>query len=134
MVVVGYMKTYCEFKFEAAHSVPPYSGLHGHTFVARLTFGGVDDPVFGWPAHLYEVEAFIAELKERHGAGIGYTNLDQVAETGVGSLQNITKYLWTLFRARFPGLEEVEVERDFPETIEGCIHRGEVFAPISLAA
>jgi 6-pyruvoyltetrahydropterin/6-carboxytetrahydropterin synthase len=128
------MKTYCEFKFEAAHSVPPYSGLHDHTFVAKLTFGGVGDPAVGWPAHLYEVKASIAEFQERHGAGIGYPNLDHTAETGVASPENITKDLWTLFRARFPSLEEVEFERGFPETIEGCIRRGEVPAPISLAA
>jgi hypothetical protein len=37
------MKTYCEFTFEAAHSVAPYSGLHGHTFIVKLTFGGTVD-------------------------------------------------------------------------------------------
>src|SRR5215203_4798129 len=119
------MKTYCEFTFEAAHSVPPYSGLHGHTFVAKLTFGGQVDPVFGWPVNLYEVEAFIKELKGEHGNGIDHTNLDHVAEIGVASLENITKYLWTLFRSRFPGLEEVELKRGFPGTMEGCIYRGE---------
>ena len=56
------MKTYCEFTFEAAHSVAPYSGLHGHTFIVKLTFGGAVDEVYGWPVNLYEVENYIKEI------------------------------------------------------------------------
>ncbi|MPR06114.1 6-carboxytetrahydropterin synthase [Microvirga tunisiensis] len=58
------MKTYCEFTFEAAHSVAPYSGLHGHTFIVKLTFGGTVDEVYGWPVNLYDVENYIKEIKE----------------------------------------------------------------------
>jgi 6-pyruvoyltetrahydropterin/6-carboxytetrahydropterin synthase len=120
------MKTYCEFTFEAAHSVQPYSGLHGHTFVAKLTFGGPVDPVFNWPVNLYEVETFIKEVKGDHsGSGLDHRNLDDHPDIAVASLENITKYLWTRFKARFPGLEEVELKRGFVGSIEGCIYRGE---------
>ena len=120
------MKTYCEFTFEAAHSVPPYSGLHGHTFVAKLTFGGIPDAKFGWPVNLYEVESFIREVKgDHHEPGLDHSNLDERPGIGVASLENITKYLWTLFKARFPGLEEVELKRGFAGSTEGCIYRGD---------
>jgi len=120
------MKTYCEFAFEAAHSVPPYSGLHGHTFIAKLTFGGPTDPVFGWPVNLYEVESFIKEVKGDHtGSGLDHGNLDNHPGIGVASLENVTKYLWTLFKTRFPGLEEVELKRGFVGSTEGCVYRGE---------
>jgi 6-pyruvoyltetrahydropterin/6-carboxytetrahydropterin synthase len=127
------MKTYCEFTFEAAHSVQPYSGLHGHTFIAKLMFGGAVDAKFGWPVNLYEVEAFIREVKgDHHGPGIDHSNLDERPGIGVASLENITKHLWTLFKARFPGLEEVELKRGFAGSTEGCIYRGDDASTASL--
>jgi len=129
------MKTYCEFTFEAAHSVKPYSDLHGHTFIAKLTFGGEADAVFGWPVNLYEVEEFIAEIKGTHSKpGIDHANLDHNPEIGVASLENITKYLWKVFKARFPGLEEVELKRGLTGSSEGCIYRGETTANVRLVA
>lgn len=128
------MKTYCEFTFEAAHSVHPYSGLHGHTFIAKLTFGGPVDEVYGWPVNLYDVERFIKELKGDHGNGLDHSNLDTKPEIGVASLENITTYIWTVVKERFPGLEEVEIRRGMPGSSEGCIYRGESKASLSLAA
>ena len=128
------MRTYCEFTFEAAHSVPPYAGLHGHTFVAKLTFGGPVEEPFGWPVNLYEVESFIKEVKGEHGKGLDHGNLDQIDAIGVASLENITRYLWTLFHARFPGLEEVELKRGFQGSTEGCIYKGEAHAEHKTAA
>ena len=108
--------------------MPPFAGLHGHTFSAKLTVGGPVDEPFGRPANLYEVESFIKEVKGEHGSGLDHGNLDRTSEIGVGSLENIAKYLWTLFHARFPGLEEVELKRGFPGKAEGCLYRGEATA------
>jgi 6-pyruvoyltetrahydropterin/6-carboxytetrahydropterin synthase len=119
------MKTYCEFSFDAAHSVVPYSTLHGHTFVVKLTFGGATDPVYGWPVNLYEVERYIAKIKGNHdNPGLDHSNLDLNPEIGVASLENVTLYLWRVFRAEFPGLEEIELKRGFQGSVEGCIYRG----------
>jgi 6-pyruvoyltetrahydropterin/6-carboxytetrahydropterin synthase len=131
------MKTYCEFTFEAAHSVPPYSRLHGHTFVVKLTFGGDLDETYGWPVNLYEVENFISELKgDHHRPGLDHSNLDENPDIRVASLENISMYLWGVFKDRFPGLDEVELKRGFPGSTEGCIYRGErhASAAIDLAA
>jgi 6-pyruvoyltetrahydropterin/6-carboxytetrahydropterin synthase len=131
------MKTYCEFTFEAAHSVPPYSQIHGHTFVVKVTFGGETDAKYGWPVNLYEVEEFISALKgDRHRQGLDHSNLDLNPGIPVASLENISKYLWGVFKSRFPNLEEVELKRGFPGSTEGCIYRGEqhVSAVIGLAA
>ncbi|MEZ0172552.1 6-carboxytetrahydropterin synthase [Microvirga sp. TS319] len=120
------MKTYCEFTFEAAHSVHPYSGLHGHTFIARLTFGGLIDEVYGWPVNLYDVENYIKELKGDHGTGLDHANLDlKQDEIGLASLENITTYIWRNVKERFPNLEEVELKRGMSGSSEGCIYRGE---------
>ena len=85
------MKTYCEFTFEAAHSVAPYSGLHGHTFIVKLTFGGAVDEVYGWPVNLYDVENYIKEIKGEHGSGLDHGNLDLNPEIGIASLENVRK-------------------------------------------
>ena len=123
---VNILKTYCEFSFDAAHSVAPYSPLHGHTFVVRVTFGGEPDPVYGWPVNLYEVEKFISEVKGNHETqGLDHSNLDLHPEIQIASLENITRYLWTVFKDRFPGLEEVELKRGFHGSTEGCVYRGE---------
>ncbi|WP_262029172.1 6-carboxytetrahydropterin synthase [Microvirga sp. Mcv34] len=119
------MKTYCEFTFEAAHSVAPYSGLHGHTFIVKLTFGGAVDEIYGWPVNLYEVENYIKEIKGEHGSGLDHGNLDLNPEIGIASLENVTTYIWRLVKNRFPNLEEVELRRGMPGSTEGCIYRGE---------
>jgi 6-pyruvoyltetrahydropterin/6-carboxytetrahydropterin synthase len=131
------MKTYCEFSFDAAHSVAPYSPLHGHTFVVKLTFGGEADPIYGWPVNLYEVEKFIHKVKGSHQEpGLDHSNLDLNPEIGVASLENVTKYLWRVFKSEFPGLEEIELKRGFHGSVEGCIYRGaqESSESLSLAA
>jgi 6-pyruvoyltetrahydropterin/6-carboxytetrahydropterin synthase len=129
------MKTYCEFTFDAAHSVHPYSTLHGHTFIVKMTFGGPVDPVYGWPVNLYEVENYIKELKGAHGMGLDHANLDLMQnEIGLASLENITAYIWRKVKERFPNLEEVELKRGMAGSSEGCIYRGEMLAFADLAA
>ena len=123
------MKTFCEFTFDAAHSVPPHSIVHGHTFVAKLTFGGDVDPEFGWPVNLYDVEKFIADLKGDHhkpgSGGIDHCNFDNRPEIGAASLENINRFLWRTVKARFSNLEEIELKRGLPGISEGCTYRGE---------
>jgi 6-pyruvoyltetrahydropterin/6-carboxytetrahydropterin synthase len=129
------MKTYCEFTFEAAHSVHPYSGLHGHTFITKLTFGGPVDDVYGWPVNLYDVENYIKELKGEHGTGLDHGNLDLMQnEIGLASLENITTYIWRKVKERFPNLEEVELRRGMAGSSEGCIYRGGTLQDADLAA
>jgi 6-pyruvoyltetrahydropterin/6-carboxytetrahydropterin synthase len=103
----------------------------------KVTFGGDPDPVYGWPVNLYEVEKFIAQVKGSHEKpGLDHSNLDLHPEIGLASLENITKFLWTVFKAKFPGLEEVELKRGFHGSVEGCVFRGEAAEPppLGLAA
>ena len=73
------------------------------------------------------------EVKGGHdGAGLDHSNLDERHGIGVASLENITKHLWSIFKSRFPGLEEVELKRGFTGSLEGCIYRGESAAAIPL--
>jgi 6-pyruvoyltetrahydropterin/6-carboxytetrahydropterin synthase len=93
--------------------------------VVKLTFGGDVDPDFGWPVNLYEVERFIAKVKGNHDSpGLDQSNLDAIPAIGIASLENVTKYLWRVFKVQFAGLEEVELKRGFHGSVEGCAYRG----------
>ena len=97
------MKTYCEFSFDAAHSVAPYSGCTAIRSWQSLPSAARLDPDYGWPVNLYEVEKFIAEVKgNHHRAGARPLESRRIPEVGVASLENVTKYLWRVFKARFP--------------------------------
>jgi 6-pyruvoyltetrahydropterin/6-carboxytetrahydropterin synthase len=119
------VRTFCEFSFDAAHSVAPFSGLHGHTFVVKLTFAGETDPVYGWVVNLYEVERFIAKVKGTpESPGLDQSNLDENPSIGIASLENIASYLWRIFKAEFSGLDELELRRGFTGSTEGCTLTG----------
>lgn len=132
-----YMATYKEFTLELAHSVKPFSKLHGHTFVARLQFTGPLDPEFGWVVNLYDVTQHIQALKnhiakaggnvdaDEHGNGEGEGNLDLIPEIGPCSIENVAIWMWKFFKPKFPELEEIDLNRGFRGSIEGCIYRGQ---------
>jgi 6-pyruvoyltetrahydropterin/6-carboxytetrahydropterin synthase len=126
----GAMKTYLESTFEAAHRVPGFSTLHGHTFVIRLTFEGEMNPKFGWVADLYEVKRVIEKVKARIGAGdergdgLGEGNIDEIAEIGIASLENIAMWFWDHIAPEHPTLSVVDLNRGFRGAIEGCQYRG----------
>lgn len=124
------MLTFCEFSFDAAHSVAPYSSLHGHTFIVKLTFSGEVDPVYGWVVNLYDVERFIALVKGTpEDPGLDQSNLDENRAIGIASLENIASYLWQVFKTEFGGLVELELRRGFPGSTEGCIFTGKTESP-----
>jgi 6-pyruvoyltetrahydropterin/6-carboxytetrahydropterin synthase len=128
--VRGSMKTYLESTFEAAHRVPGFSNLHGHTFVIRLTFEGPMDPKFGWVADLYAVKRIVETVKEKigrgdsHGDGLGEGNIDDIAEIRVASLENIAMWFWDNIAPHHPTLSVVDLNRGFRGSIEGCEYRG----------
>ena len=65
------LETFVEFTFEAAHQIPPYSGMHGHSFKVVVYLNGKPDPVFGWTHNLYDVEAAV---RRRSGNWITVTS------------------------------------------------------------
>jgi 6-pyruvoyltetrahydropterin/6-carboxytetrahydropterin synthase len=127
---IGKMRTFLEFTVEAAHSVPGYSNLHGHTFVVKLTFTGEPDPTYGWVADLYAVKKIANSVKAEIGAGdetgdgLGEGNLCDIPDLRIGSLENFAKWIWGKVAPEQPTLEIVEVNRGFRGSIEGCEYRG----------
>ena len=108
--------TFREFSFEAAHELPPYSGLHGHTFVVRVHLTGEPDPVYGWAENLYEVDKLIEEVR----ADLDHTCLNRTPGLEVPSLENLARYIWNRLAGATDKLARVHVERGNRGQCEGC--------------
>ena len=113
-------ETFIEFTFEAAHQTPPFSGLHGHSFRARVYLRGEPDPVYGWSHNLYEVEPVIAGMRDE----LDHKYLNDVAGLEVPSLENVTRWLWQRLDGRLRGVDRVELRRGADGSAEGCCFSG----------
>lgn len=114
------METFKQFTFEAAHELPPFSSLHGHSFYVQLTMKGEPDPVYGWVANLYEVEHHVAELRGR----LDHTYLNKIEGLSVPSLENVARWIWQNLAEKLPGLNRVQVRRGSEGDAEGCSYSG----------
>ena len=109
-------ETFKEFTFEAAHQVPPHSGLHGHSFKVVVFLQGERDPVFGWSHNLYEVESAIEQVKSQ----LDHKYLNAIDGLEVPSLENMAQWLWQELDTKLVGLDRVTVSRGFDGSAEGC--------------
>jgi 6-pyruvoyltetrahydropterin/6-carboxytetrahydropterin synthase len=115
------LETFVEFTFEAAHQIPPFSTLHGHTFKAVIYLKGCRDPVFGWTHNLYEVEVLLAETKRQ----LNNAYLNEIDGLEVPTLENVAAWIWHRLDSVLPGLDRVLVRRGADGTGEGCCYTGE---------
>jgi len=115
------METFKEFTFEAAHQLPPFSSLHGHSFKVQLVMRGEQDPVFGWVANLYEVEGKVAALR----ATLDHTYLNNIEGLENPSLENVACWIWAKLKPELTGLDRVMVRRGSEGDAEGCTYRGQ---------
>ena len=114
------LETFLEFTFEAAHQVPPFSGLHGHSFIVTIYLKGQQDPVFGWTHNLYEVEAALADTKRR----LQNAYLNEIEGLSVPSLENVAIWIWSQVEKVVPGLDRVALRRGMIGAAEGCTYSG----------
>ncbi|AWC24408.1 6-carboxytetrahydropterin synthase [Aminobacter sp. P9b] len=114
------VETFKEFTFEAAHQLPPFSGLHGHSFRVSVHLVGAPDPVFGWPANLYEVEKRIEIVRKT----LDHTYLNDIEGLSVPSIENIARWIWEQMEDHFPQLDRVAVARGADGQAEGTVYRG----------
>jgi 6-pyruvoyltetrahydropterin/6-carboxytetrahydropterin synthase len=109
-------ETFKEFTFEAAHQIPPHSGLHGHSFKVVLFLQGEPDPVFGWSHNLYDVEAAVEQVKRQ----LDHKYLNAIDGLEIPSLENVARWIWQELDSRLVGLDRVVVSRGFEGSGEGC--------------
>jgi 6-pyruvoyltetrahydropterin/6-carboxytetrahydropterin synthase len=116
---VAVIETYKEFSFEAAHKVPPYSDVHGHSFRVCVSIHGEPDATYGWSANLYDVETIVEKVQGE----LDHRYLNDIAGLEMPSLENLAKWLFDKFDGKIQGLESVHVSRGASGQSEGCIYR-----------
>jgi 6-pyruvoyltetrahydropterin/6-carboxytetrahydropterin synthase len=114
------IETFCEFTFEAAHKTPPYSDLHGHSFLVQVFMRGPSDPTFGWSHNLFEIEPIIQELRSM----LDHRCLNDVEGLSVPTLENVARWLWHRLAPRITGLDRITVCRGREGQREGTTYRG----------
>jgi 6-pyruvoyltetrahydropterin/6-carboxytetrahydropterin synthase len=103
-----------QFRFEAAHTLrrevdaEPSRRIHGHSYRAEVTVRGPADPASGMVIDLGLFERALAEARE----GLDHRFLDDVADLGPATLENLSAWIWRRLAGRCPGLAKVTVYRD----------------------
>ena len=110
-----------EFTFEAAHqlgaNVAPghaYGNIHGHSFKAEVYLRGEPDAQTGWICDLAEVERVLEPIRQT----LDHAFLNDIADLGLPTLENITQYIWQRASADLSGIHRVTVRRG--TCGEGC--------------
>lgn len=102
------------FYFEAAHTLKRQieaessKRIHGHTYIAEVTIAGEPDPQTGMVTDLGQLRRDL----ERVRATLDHHFLDDIAEIGPATLENLCAYLWRQLLPSYPGLARVQVRRD----------------------
>jgi 6-pyruvoyltetrahydropterin/6-carboxytetrahydropterin synthase len=102
------------FYFEAAHTLQRAHGaassrrVHGHTYHAEVTVGGLPDPATGMVVDLAVLRAAIDEVRGR----LDHHLLDEVEGLGTATLENLCAYLFKALSRPGWRLLQVEVRRE----------------------
>ncbi|MGE0225901.1 MAG: 6-pyruvoyl tetrahydropterin synthase family protein [Acetobacteraceae bacterium] len=112
------LETFVEFTFEAAHQIPPFSTLHGHSFRVMVYLIGERDPVFGWSHNLYDVEPVVEDVKRQ----LNERYLNDIDGLSVPTLENVAAWIWDRLDGRLSGLDRIVVRRGIDGAGEGCCY------------
>ncbi|QBR69987.1 6-carboxytetrahydropterin synthase QueD [Beijerinckiaceae bacterium] len=105
------MKITQAFSFEAAHSLPNVAAehrckrLHGHSYRVELRLEGAVDPVTGFVADFFEIEAAFAPLLER----LDHHHLNEIEGLENPTAENIAIWIWDRTNKALPQLASVVV-------------------------
>lgn len=112
------------FRFDAAHtlerSVDTASSrrIHGHSYRAEVTLRGEPDPKTGMVIDFGLLEHALAETR----AGLDHHMLDDVADLGPATMENLAAWIWRRLAPMTKGLVKVTVFRDSQD--ESVTYRG----------
>ena len=101
------------FYFEAAHTLrrtidaAGSKQIHGHTYEAEITLTGQPDPVSGMVLDL----AYLRQEIERVRALLDHHFLDDIAELGPATLENLCLFIKQHLIGAVPNLSCVTIER-----------------------
>jgi len=109
-----------EFGFEAAHTfahkAPGHENtrIHGHSFKVEVALRGLPDPVTGCVVDFENVTAAVNAVRAR----LDHHFLNNIADLGTPSLENLARWIATALRADLPQVVSVTVRR--PTLGESC--------------
>jgi len=103
-----------EFRFEAGHTLSrdiEREGslrLHGHSYRAVVAISGQPDAATGMVVDLGKVAQALDRLK----GDLDHRFLNEVADLGPATLENLARFIFDRLKAEFSGLAHVTVARD----------------------
>ncbi len=103
-----------QFRFDAAHTLSrvverePSLRVHGHSYRAEVTVRGEMDPDTGM---VIDLGLFMQALEEARD-GLDHRFLDEVADLGPATMENLSRWIWEKLAPVATGLVRVTVYRD----------------------
>jgi len=114
-----------QFRFEAAHTLPgravdaePNRRIHGHSYRAEVMVRGTPDPATGMVVDLGLFERALEGAQD----GLDHQFLDEMADLGPATMENLAAWIWRAAAPVCPGLARVTVHRD--SNGESCAYLG----------
>ena len=109
-----------EFTFDAAHRLdagaPENRHIHGHSFYAEVTLRGVRDAATGMLREFGTVKEVLGAIAD----DLDHRMLNDVADLGAPTLENITRWIFERARGQIPEVVRVRVRR--PSYGESCVY------------
>ena len=105
------MKISQAFKFEAAHRLPNVapshrcSRLHGHSYRIEVQLDGPIDPVTGFVADFFDMEASFADIMQ----ALDHQCLNDVEGLENPTAENIAVWIWQRVKRKLTHLASVRV-------------------------
>lgn len=112
------------FRFDAAHTLirsiaaDASRRIHGHSYKAEITLRGMPDPKSGMIMDLGLLDRILHEVQGQ----LDHHFLDDVADLGPATLENLTLWIWRQLDPQVPGLARVTVMRE--ASGDACSYEG----------
>lgn len=113
-----------QFRFDAAHSLEckvnaeANRRIHGHSYRAEVTVGGVPDAKSGMLIDLGIFERALHETRRK----LDHNMLNEVKDLGPPTLENLSVWIWKELTPSLKGLRKVAVYRD--GSGDACVYYG----------
>lgn len=114
------------FRFDAAHTLQreveteSSRRIHGHSYEAEVTVTGEADQRTGMLLDLALLDRALEEAR----SGLDHHFLDEIADLGPATLENLSRWIWNKVDPAVPGLTRVIVRRD--SSGDSCAYFGGV--------
>ena len=102
------------FRFESAHTLrrtieaDGSRRIHGHSYRAEIALRGTPELDSGMLVDLDAVRQALDDVR----AALDHHFLDEVADLGPATIENLSRWVWDRIKPRFPQLQRVTIYRD----------------------